>query len=233
MNTTVDVKTDGDNITIREGRALELKEPTPLRIIGVIDAPLSFLSQRMGTLMESDCHILVNRETGTILLTVDERSFYKDTITGKIDLSAEFNKFGINSGQYHTPYDLSQLFKMNRSYFENQSVAMGLVSVLMNFKAKVEKEMEKSENGRGDRRVLMAQTVASNIPEKFNLCIPVFRGMPKQVFEVEIMINPSDLTCTLQSPQANDLIYVVKDELINSTLLKIQEIAPEIVIIEQ
>lgn len=41
------------------------------------------------------------------------------------------------------------------------------------------KEMELSDDKRGNRRALVAQTVESNLPESFKIELPIFKGMPK------------------------------------------------------
>ena len=110
---------------------------------------------------------------------------------------------------------------------------MKLVTELQNFKAKVDKELESSNNNRGDRRVLVNQVVQSNLPEAFTLIIPLFKGTPKQTIQAEVYINPSDLSCTLVSPEANDLLEEMRDKEIDLVLERIQKVCPHIVIIEK
>ena len=232
-HTRIEVTAHGNEITVREGEALKLREPQAIVIEGVLDSPLRWLAKRKSTLNELNCCVIVNREAMEIALLVDEKSHYRDTINGRLEAHPDFKKFGINNGEYLTNFEMAQLFKMNRSCFENQSVAMKLVSELQNFKAKVDKEIESADNNRGDRRLLLAQTVNSNLPESFKLSLHIFKGTPKQTFEVEVYIRPDDLCCTLVSPAANDLIAAILDREIDSILDKIKELTPEIVIIER
>lgn len=110
---------------------------------------------------------------------------------------------------------------------------MKLVTELQNFRAKVDKEIEKSDNNRGDKRLLINQAVQSNLPEAFNLHIPIFKGTPKQTINVEVYINPSDFSCTLVSAEANDLLEEMRDREMDSVLERISAVCPDIVIIEQ
>ena len=158
-------------IIVREGKALEQKEPVKVEIVGTIDAPLRWLEKRVALKLVSEetSHILVDREQMTITLRCFENYHYGTQITGRLELSPVFKKFGINFGKYMTNFEMAELFKMNRSYFENRAVAMNLVTQLQNFKAKVDKDIENMDNKRGDRRILVNQVVQSNLPEAFNL----------------------------------------------------------------
>ena len=167
-----------------------------------------------------------------ISLQCYENSYYGERITGKLELSPVFQKFGINSGEYLTNFEMAELFKMNRSYFESKTTAMNLVTQLQNFKAKVDKDIENMDNKRGDRRILVNQVVQSNLPEAFNLVLPVFKGQPKQTISVEVYVEPNNFNCCLMSPEANDLIHDLTDKLIDEVLEGIKEVAPDIVIIE-
>src|SRR5690606_9546607 len=109
----------------------------------------------------------------------------------------------------YTALQLADKIRMNRSFFENKSDAMRLVSELREFEAKVNKEVESKADGRANRRVLLAQTVTTNVPESFRMNVPVFKGLGKVAIEVEIGIDPYDLSCRLISPGANDHIHEV------------------------
>lgn len=221
------------SIIIREGQALPLHEPEKVQLLGTIDAPARWIEKRADTINQKECYVEVNREKMIISLRTDESNYYGTTVYGKLELSPEYNKFGINGGDYITNFEMAEMFKMNRAYFENRSVAMKLVTDLQNFKAKVDKEIENSDNKRGDRRILVNQVVQSNLPEAFNLVIPVFKGCEKQTVQVEVYVNPNDFTCTLVSAQSNELIIETRDTIIDEVLERIRLTCPDIVIIEQ
>lgn len=219
-------------VVIREGKALPIHEPVKVDIAGTIDAPLRFIEKRKDILNHDTCHILVERERRIIALQCSENNYFGSRIAGTLELSPEFQKLNINSGEYLTHFEMAELFKMNRSLFENKSVAMRLVSDLQNFKAKVDKEVEESNNNRGDRRLLYSQAVQHNLPESFKLNIPLFKGQPKITIEVEVYIEPNNFNCTLISAEANDIINEGRDEIMDEVLRQIQELTPNIVIIE-
>lgn len=222
-------------IVIREGKAMEIHEPVKVAILGTLDAPARWLETRMrlNLVNQGTNHVLVDRESLSIKLKCNENNHYGSVIAGSLDVSPEFKKFGINGGVYITNFEMAELFKMNRTCFENKQTAMKLVTELQNFKAKVDKDIEKMDNNRGDRRLLINQVVQSNLPEHFNLRIPIFKGTPKQTIDVEVYINPSDFTCTLVSPEANDLLDELRDNEMDAVLERIKAVCPDIVIIEQ
>ena len=177
-------------------------------------------------------HLQVNRDKGTITFTEDAGNEWENKYIGALVFDPRFEKFGINSGRSYTTIELSHFIKMNRSHFETKDKAMLLVSQLRDFKAKVDKQVENMADERGNRRILQAQAVESNIPESFHITVPVFKGCAAQTLEVEIAIDPGDLSCTLISPEVNDYVENVKNEIINEEIRMIEESHPTLRIFE-
>lgn len=223
---------DGKNVTIRFGEALEQKEPRTIYITGVIDSPLRWLEKRKDIIDQKQCNIVVNRDDMDINLIMKEHDYYADRIEGRLLISSEFKKFGINSGEYTTGLQLSDLIRMNRSCFEDKKKAMELVTIMRNFKATVTTQLEMSDDKKGNTAQLRRQTVEGNQPPAFELCIPIFKGQPKVKFTVEIDIDPDTLQATLVSPDAQDMIAETRDSVMDNVLTQIQAICPEIPIIE-
>ena len=94
------------------------------------------------------------------------------------------------------------------------------------------KQIEASNNDRGNRRELVDQVVEHNIPESFKLSLPIFNGTEPQEVEVEINVDADDLSCTLISPHAKDLIEQMRNEKIDEVIKRVNEACPDIVIIE-
>lgn len=223
---------DERDIIIREGKAPEIYDPVNLSISGVLNTPQIWLSKKIRSISEISSHIIIDRENLSITLFIDENNHFSDRIKGKLELHPDFKKFKINTGEQFTNFELAELIKMNRSAFESPSVAMSLVTDLKNFKAKVDKEIEKANNDRGNVKLVVSQFVESNLPEKFWLEVPVFKGTPKERVEVEIYIDPASLTCSMVSPHANDLVSDIRDKAIDDVIHEIEIIAPEIAILE-
>lgn len=230
LNVTIEngVKT----LEIRQGDALPLREKRQLIIIGNIDTVKEWLKFRVNEISQKSCNIRINRDKMAITLEINENDKLLDTIEGKLQLDEAFETFEINTGKYLTNFEMSDLIKMNRSHFENKSDAMKLVSELRNFKAKVDRDLENSDDNRGNRKLLINQIVESNLPENFKLHILIFKGLPKQTIEVEVNVRADDFCCTLISPDVNDIINETKDAIINEEIKQIRGLAPEIVIVE-
>lgn len=219
-------------IIIREGQALPAKEPIPVRIDGTIDAPARWAENRKSVIPQLNSFMCINRQEMRITLVENETSSYFNRIIGKMTLSDKFKEFGINSGKYITNFEMADLFKMNRSFFETKTICMDLVSKLKNLKASVNKQIEASNNDRGNRRKLVDQVMEHNIPESFKLSLPIFNGTEPQEVEVEINVDADDLSCTLISPHAKDLIERMRNEKINEVIERVKKACPDIVIIE-
>ena len=224
---------DGKDIVIRFGDALPLQEPKYVSINGTIDAPARWVEKRKDDIVSADAHVLVDRDRMTITLNTDENSAYMDQIVGTLTLSTEMQEFGINTGEYMSCFDMADRIKQLRTYFETQQEVMKLVTELRSFKAKIDKELELSDDKRGNQTIMRAQTVESNLPKSFNVNMPIFKGTEKRTFEVEVEINPNDLSCTLVSPDAHDIVVQERDNQMDAVLGRIGDAAPNIVIIEQ
>lgn len=234
----------GNQITFREGKARDEFIPKPMTIKGIIDAPyryiqkqknsFPFLSPAVGDVNDKVilAHLIVNREEMTITLIVDPKAEAPDTVVGKLELHEDFVKFGINSGTEYTTTGLAELVKMNRSFFKDRETAMSLVKELRSFKAKVDKQLEKTSDDKANYTLHKSQAVDSNIPDSFYLNVPVFKGQPARVFQVEINISPESLNCSLVSPEVNDYVSAEKNKIIDDQVKEIERVIPELCIIE-
>lgn len=229
-----EVHTDGTTktLTVLQGNALPQREPNAVDIIGNIDAITSYLKQRSSLINQHNSYVLVKRDDLGIILIMDEKDFYGDRIQAKLTISKEFQKFGINTGTEKTTFQLADFFKMNRSYFILPSEAMTLVNELQNFKAKVNKEIEKADDKRANTTEFKRQVATSNIPENFKLNLPLFKGEPKITIEVEVYINPDSFACSLISPMAEEFIQCQSNIIIDAEIKKIKELCPNLAIIE-
>lgn len=223
-------------VVLREGEApeaLDPKEPNIIVITGTIDSPLRWIRQRSFDPKESN--ILVDRDNINIVLTIEEKNFYKTTITGQLDLANKFREFGINFPKTWDPQKLSQFLKMNRAFFSDKTVNMTLVSDLKNFKAKIRQDVEQNQQENGSKTDNFSQIVDSNLPKSFKVNIPIFKGFPPVEIEIEIYadVDGRDVSLTLISPGAAELLEDYRNKVIDEQISEIQKIAPEIVIIEK
>lgn len=221
------------DLNIRTGKLLDPREPERLDIDGNIDSVRRWIEKRKHMINSDKAVITVMRDALTIKFDEDPNNYYSTVINAELEISTEMKKLGINDGKYMTCFEMADRIKRLRSYFENRQQAMELVTTLRNFKAKVEKEVEASDDKRGNRREMLSQAVDSNLPKSFNVVVPIFKGQEKQTLEVEVEINAADLTCTLVSPSVDDAMTEQANAIIDSELAQIESLYKEIVVIEQ
>lgn len=221
------------DVVIREGEALPLHEPVKVNIVGVLNSPARWLEKRQELQqITNKCHVTVDREGLKIILQINENAHYGTRIEGRLMLTETFKKFHINDGHSFTLKDLATLFKMNRSFFESKQIAMELVTLLQNFKGKVNKDLEASTDNRGNKKVDFVQAVESNLPEAFTLHLPIFKGLEAEDVECEVYVDPDDWSCQLISPDANDIVERYRDEAFQEVIDGIEENLPGVAIIE-
>ena len=225
-------------ITFREGEApvvLDPKEPEKISIRGTIDSPLRWLEKRIELINQKSANIIVNRDNMHVRLLIDETNYYAASILGTLEPSKKIGEFGINTNKCWEPVKLSQFIKMNRAFFTDKSQNMMLVSTLKNFKAKVNQDIERSKEENGSKTDNYSQVVDSNLPKSFKISIPLFKGFSPEEIDVEIYadVDGRDVSLSLVSAGAEELIEEYRNKVIDEQLELIQKIAPDIVIIEQ
>ncbi len=229
-------------IILREGAAARAKEelvtkaPESISVSGVISTPFDWLQKRVDTINQKQANIKVNREKMSIELTINETDAYnKNTISGTVQLSEVFAKFGINNeNKSWEPSRLGQFLRLNRGVFEEKEKCMVLVSSLKNFTAKAKSEIQKQKDPSGSTADVFKQQVESNLPKSFSIRLSIFKGTEKERIEVEFdhYLSDGDVYLQLVSPGANEMVESYRDTCIDAVLDKIKEIAPNIAILE-
>lgn len=221
------VENETPEVVIRTGKALDLSHLKNNNITGVIDSPSRFLKRRIGQFDELKAHCIVNKNNGTITLVIDEQSEHGNyTIKGKCEKGKIYKELGINSGNTFGHVELSQKLKMLRYYFPFKSEHMALVKELKNVQAKVEREIEKANDDRGNTNDVFKQTVNSiNIPTKFDINIPLIEGQPAESITVEILLatDGRNIICYLESVEASERIDEILEKVIGEQVALIEE----------
>jgi len=232
-NLNINVEPSKDGVfTILHGSAPAPVNFSRVQINGHIDSAGNYLEKRSPNLQNT--HIEIDRDN--MIIQLIESPQFRDSsivVIGSLTLSEDFKKWSINSGEGCTAKQLSEFIKMNRASFVDKSIAMKLSKELQEIKIKTEKELEKTDNNRGDYKVVIAQKIISNnIPESFKLSVPIFKGTPAVDFEVEIYISPDSFNCSLISPEANDIVAQVRNQIIDDEKNRIETMS-DILIIEK
>jgi len=216
-------------LVILKGEALTPKEPRRVSINGTIDAPKRYLEKR--SIDPGSSHLLVDRESMSLVLMVDEKDPFFTKITGTIQIAEEFSDWGINSGKEWSTFELADFIKIRRTCFPDQVEAGRLVADLRSFKARVNKELEDTDDKRGNRDFVRKQRVESNLPNQFTLGIRIFKDVGAFKFPVEVAVNADTFACQLISPVAADIQRDLIDSLIEREVEEISKLHPNLVIV--
>lgn len=218
---------------------LPVKAPVKTKILGTLEAPLEYLSKRIDQpdqINQKKCLVLIDRDTMDITLIIHEDDEYnRGEVMGSLDIHPKLKEFGINGDKEWEPNELGQFFKMNRAYFSDKNKNMELVTRLKNFEANIQSKIEKQKADDGKFADSFSGVVSSNLPESFQVNLPIFKGSKPEEFEVEFYSKVNGRTIFLQlvSPGAQEVMDNVKDNAIDNQIKKIRELAPDIAIIEQ
>lgn len=236
MSDNLDIKVENgiQTLELRKGESYRYHYPEPVNISGVtIGAIMEFLSksniEEEGILDSVICYSY-DKLIMRLIYMQSERNPY--AINASIVINPDLEQFEINKGKKYSPFALADFIKMNRHLFESKSVAMELVSVLKNIKASVNKAIESNRDDRGNRRALIDQVVQTNIPETFNIELPIFKGQAEEIIPVEIVLD-EDLECMLVSPDLKEMIAIHSENLIGAELDKIRILHPQLRIYQQ
>ena len=219
-------------LVIREGEALEVFNPKSVIISGTIDAPLRFLLSRIEQvkLIVKSCHVLADFERGSIILEIDESSPFITRVTGELTENKDITEFNINNGKYYVPEDLSEFLKKRKHLFQSSESYISVFTALRTFEAKVNQELKSVKDDTGNYEQKKKQIVEHNVPRSFKIELPIFKGMPNVLIEVECSLN-KNLEVTLYSAELIQMSSQLKTDYINDVLNGIKELAPEIAII--
>lgn len=237
-----EVPTSPVEVILREGEApkaldqLPIMQPEKINLSGVIDLPYKWLEKRIDTIDQKKANIVVDREKMKVSLTINEEDFYKkNTLSGSVQFSEVYEKFGINNETIGwDPNKLDQFLRLNRGLFQDKETCMKMVSNLKNFTAKANTEIQKHRDPSGSTADVYRSQVESNLPKSFTVELQIFKGTEKQLIEVEFdhYVMDGKVYLQLVSPGANEITQAYRDTCIDNVLNDIKEIAPEIAILE-
>lgn len=214
-------------VVVLEGKAPEQYNDLPVNIVGNIDAPSRFIAGREEDFETSRRHCMVSKTEGVITLILNEQSVVdKYVVKGKIEVAKKFTSLGINSDKtQYAPEELANKLKLLRSMFVSNLEHASICATLRNLKAKVNSDIEKADDRRGNVQANFKQTVESNMPDAIVLKLPLLEG--EEAIEVEVNVileaHGSDIKCSLESVDAAELIEKQFEERVNQEIDKIKD----------
>jgi hypothetical protein len=215
------------SLVVLEGKAPEQHNNQPVTIVGTISAPSSFIEGRKEDFTESARHCLVSKTDGLIKLVLNEQSICdKYVIEGRIEKGKKFLSLGINNDKtLYSPEELANKLKLLRSMFVSNLEHASICTTLRNLKAKVNADIEKLDDRKGNVTNNFKQTVESNMPDSIKLKLALLEGEEPIEIEVNVILEAhgSDIKCSLESIDAAELIETQFTERVNQEIEKIKD----------
>jgi hypothetical protein len=191
-------------ITHLEGKALELKHPVAIAINGNIQAVSAFLEKRYAgsnfgkKLQAVDRElaiVIVNDDAMTIDLFLDKQDCYGTHIKASLEESSELKGFGITNEHKFSKAELVKFLRQNRRFFHSKDVYDTVLKGYMMLDMSVVTSIKNNNDLRGNVDIeFKKHVIAQNIPESFDLKIPIFKGQREEVFRVDICFDVSEAT---------------------------------------
>lgn len=199
-------------LVVLEGKAPEQHNNKCIDISGTISAPASFIAGRISDFeVSTNHHCMVSKTDGVITLVLNEQSSTdKYTITGTIKIGKKFLALGINNDKVnYSPEELANKLKLLRSMFTSNMEHASICSTLRNLKAKINADIEKANDRKGNITENFRVALESNMPDSIKLKLPLLEG--EEPFEIEVNVvleldGGSLIKCSLESIDAAELI---------------------------
>lgn len=196
LNITVQPNADGKPqiLTILHGEAvkpLALKEPLIINHTGILDTPANWIEKRK--LVEGFdplvCSVVADYKTRKLTLVIDEKNYYKTTITGVLKLHPELESLGINEQKTYDEKELYEKLKFMERFFSNKDAYQKLMTGLKEFKAKVNAAFTNINDLKGSIALQKVYDIKTGLDLDFMLNMPVFAAGVNQSFKVEINVG--------------------------------------------
>lgn len=241
----------------KELEPIPSKEPVALDIEGIISTPRTWMEKRAKYIDIKNARLEVFREDGEINLIINENGSHGeiefDTITtkngfpmdyaggevmGKIEYTEIYKQLHINDfDHFFNPVKLAKFLRLHRAIFPDKEQAAVLIAKLKNIDAKISSDYKKEceTHSTISKTEYYSLHVTHNLPEKFRINIAIFKGAPKETFEIEIDADIVDGNIGVQfvSPAIADADEEVRDAIINEEIEAIKALCPELVIVEK
>ncbi len=221
---------NGNELTILEGKALEQKPPQKIVLKGDIKTVASFIAKRNDKnqfetagfqwINPDRAIVEVDKEKMEIALHLDPEEYYGPVISGSLSTAPELEQFFINKNKLFNREELIKLIRFSKIWFADAEAHDKLLKAYQAFTATVNANIGKTSDTRGNVDSSYKKTVETNVPDSFVLNIPIFKGMDKRRFRVEIAIDSTDASTKFwfESIELNDIIQVESQAILEKEL---------------
>lgn len=175
-------------ITIREGKSIDVKDPVKITLSGILNSPAKFLAAKKETFEAINCHAIVDHSKLSIVFIANEKDFYRTEVTGSLKPAKILDPFKINAEGKFKEKELAKILRRHPFLFDVKIKDQydKLIASLLNFSAVVTTTIESNNDQRGNMKNLLEKSVEQRIPESIKFTAPIFEGEESLTFEVFI-----------------------------------------------
>lgn len=225
MNLRID-QLSGNELIVREGKALDQKPPEKIELAGDIKSISSFLKIRynnvegLQAINPNRAVVEVDRAGMNIVLRLDPENYYGASVTAKLDLSDELKKWHVNQQKTFKLQELTKLIRFNRIDFDDYDKHDALLKAYQSFNFKTYIESQQESDQRGNKKQGFEKRVETGLPVDFVLNVPIFKGQESRRFHVEICLETTEGAANFwfESVELAELIKTERDILFNEEL---------------
>jgi hypothetical protein len=233
-NIEVSVEEGVKELIIREGRALQVNNPSSVHISGHIDAPYRYYEKRAGKSLDKEkAHLEVDTQNKKIILDTDPSDDLSPVITGSIKRYKPLMQMQINEGTMFGKDDFKLLMKKHRFLFKKSSDCGELVNKLENLDMTIQRELEDKDDSRGNRSLVAKQTVKSEIPETITLESQIFVEGDEHEIVADVCYDVDSSGTVKFWLESSSLYEMVEEQTREMIADTVKEFDDEIVIIYQ
>jgi hypothetical protein len=228
--------TDGNPsiLTILHGDAAKIYDPEQVILSGVITAPSEYFSKRPDLCIPSETHVIFNKESRKITLTVNEKEHFKTIVTGSLKKNKFLQSLHVNSTTSYSIADLLKALRFAKRFFAQPDKHKDLIIKLRNFTAKITQTTTNSDDRSGNKHQSFESRVtdfASANDLGFVLKLPLFDGTDDINIAINIEIDVINGSVALFL--VCDDLDEMEDNLVTTIFEKEKLVFEKFVIIEQ
>lgn len=224
QNLNVRVENTGNELTIREGKALEQKHPEKIKLSGNIESVAQFLIKRYGgrtgkSLQEVDKEkvvVVVNEKAMNISLLLDPENPFGFEVLASLEQTDELKQFHINDNFEFTRESMIKLLKFNKRFFADPLKHEALLNSYMSLNLSGNTMIKSESDDRGNKDLQFKKAInSSGVPQNFTLEIPIFKGQPVVKFKVDICIDVKEMSVSFwfESVELVELIEELRKDI--------------------
>jgi hypothetical protein len=233
-NLNVKIETTGNDITIREGQALDLRHPEKIRLSGNINSISQFLAKRYNgrvgvglQMIEKDkAVVIVDQAAMRIILQLDPENHFGLEVAALLEFTDEIKAFHINDNHLFTRETMIKLLKFNKRFFADPMKQETLLESYMKLNLTGSTQIKSESDDRGNKDVQFKKTIESqNIPSSFVLEMPIFKGQAVEKFRVDICLDVTEgsVRFWFESVELHELIELRKEQIFAVQLKNCQD----------